>query len=95
MRPTHRIGGIERGVKDRPGDCCVSRSELLEKIFNLLRRELRKTDDDLSFDEIEALLEPFDISPEQLPERTPRATIADCGRTELEDKLKPDPVTKR
>jgi hypothetical protein len=62
-------------------------SELFEKTLNLLRRELWKADDDLAFDETEVVLQLFDIPPEQLPEFSPGATIADCVRTELDDKL--------
>ena len=40
----------------------------------------------------DVILQPVNVSPEELSNSAPRALISDCRRTELEDKLKRDAV---
>ncbi|MGH8187446.1 MAG: hypothetical protein ACREUC_12870 [Steroidobacteraceae bacterium] len=91
-RARNGVGGVKSGVENRPRDRRIGGQKLLEKIFDLLCRELGKRHDDLTLDEANVILQPVNVAPKQHTESAPRTHVADCSRAELENKLKRDAV---
>jgi hypothetical protein len=54
---SQRVRGVKSGVENRAGDRGVARLELLEKIFDLIRRQLRQAHDNVTLDQAEVRLQ--------------------------------------
>ena len=93
-RGSQRVRRVKRHVENRAGDRGVECLELLEKIFNLFRRQLRQSHDDLTLDQAELRLQSFGLVSQQFAHCAPCRTIPQRRSVELEHELTRDALSQ-
>lgn len=93
-RGSQRVRGVKSRVENRAGDRGVACLELLEKIFNLIRRQLRQGHDNLTLDQAELRLQSFGLVSQQFAYSAPRRRISQRRSIELEHELTRDALSQ-
>src|SRR5215470_2439585 len=84
----NRRGGTHRRMKNRPGNPMVGSVELLEKLFDLNRRQLGQRGDDTLFAHADLIFQIGDLLLQDISDGAPLGVSEEIASWEFESELK-------